>query len=101
EGYGGPPLEEIPGPARWLIGLAEGRPLWCPAETNLLVLGPARSRKSSGVIRPNLARFPGGLLVTSTRPEAYEWAREARPDDGRPFWVLDPAGLLEAPEAAG
>jgi type IV secretory pathway TraG/TraD family ATPase VirD4 len=64
------------------------------------VLGPARSRKSSGVIAPNLRRWPGGLVVTSTRPEAYRWARAARAGLRRPFAVFDPAGLLRAEEAA-
>jgi type IV secretion system protein VirD4 len=73
--------------------------VWCPEQGNLLVVGPARSRKSSGVIAPNLRRWPGGLVVTSTRPEAYHWARAARADNGRPFCVFDPAGLLSAPEA--
>lgn len=98
-GYGGPGLDVVPGPPRFLAGLVQGQPVWCPEQGNLLVVGPARSRKSSGVIAPNLRRWPGGLVVTSTRPEAYHWARAARAGNGRPFCVFDPAGLLNAPEA--
>lgn len=98
-GYGGPGLDVVPGPPRFLAGLVQGQPVWCPEQGNLLVVGPARSRKSSGVIAPNLRRWPGGLVVTSTRPEAYHWARAARTGNGRPFCVFDPAGLLAAPEA--
>ncbi|MEW6581584.1 MAG: type IV secretory system conjugative DNA transfer family protein, partial [Actinomycetota bacterium] len=96
--YRGPSLDLVPGPARFLLGVAGRRSLWCPAEGNVLVLGPARSRKSTGVILPNLRRWPGGCVVTSLRPEAYRWAVEHRAAVG-PVRVFDPAGILDAPEA--
>jgi type IV secretory pathway TraG/TraD family ATPase VirD4 len=98
-GYGGPGLRAVPGPARWILGRpGRGGPLWAPADANVLVLGPARSRKSSGALLPQLRRWPGGALVTSTRPEVLGWVRAHRAD--RPIAVFDPAGVVGAPEAA-
>ncbi|MFF0378046.1 type IV secretory system conjugative DNA transfer family protein [Actinoplanes missouriensis] len=59
-----------------------------------LVLGPHRSRKTTGVVVPALLEWPGPALVTSIREDVIEQTLEARRRHGE-VMIIDPGGVLE------
>lgn len=67
-------------------------------ESCLLVLGPPRSGKSSGLIVPNVLAASGPVLSASTKPDVLNWTLDARLRVGR-CWVLAPPGTPLPPEA--
>ena len=67
-------------------------------ESCLLVLGPPRSGKSSGLIVPNVLAANGPVLSASTKPDVLNWTMEARRQVGR-CWVLAPPGTALPPQA--
>jgi type IV secretion system protein VirD4 len=62
----------------------------------LLVLGPPRSGKTTGVAIPNVLAAPGAVAVTSTKPDLLATTASGRAEVGR-CWLLDPSGTLRAP----
>lgn len=72
-------------------GLALGEP-----QQALLVLGPPRSGKTSGVAIPNVLAAPGAVAATSTKPDLLAATIPARSEAGR-CWLLDPSGTVPAP----
>ncbi|GAC1569479.1 MAG: hypothetical protein NVS3B18_00420 [Candidatus Dormibacteria bacterium] len=65
------------------------------AETSVLVIGPTRSGKTSGLVVPNLLEWHGPAVVTSTKSELVDLTAAHRRSIG-PVFVYDPTG--EIPE---
>jgi type IV secretory pathway TraG/TraD family ATPase VirD4 len=72
-------------------GLALGDP-----QQALLVLGPPRSGKTTGVAVPNVLAAPGAVAATSTKPDLLAATATSRAGTGR-CWLLDPSGTVRAP----
>jgi type IV secretory pathway TraG/TraD family ATPase VirD4 len=71
-----------------------------PAETAVLVLGPPRRGKSSGVIIPSVLTAPGAVISTSTKPDVLSATATSRSRFGD-IWLFDPTGetpLSEVPD---
>ncbi len=66
-----------------------GGPVWASVEDSILVLGPPRSGKTTTLLVPALASFPGPVLATSTRADLVEVARRYRAD----LATFDPQGV--------
>lgn len=60
-------------------------------ETSVLVVGPTRSGKTSGLVIPNLFDWGGPAVVTSTKSEIVDVAGAHRQSIG-PVYVYDPTG---------
>jgi len=80
-------------------GLIPGGLALTEAEHALLVLGPPRSGKTSGVAVPNVLCAPGPLVATSTKMDLLGATLTARQRSGR-CWLLDPTGSVHG-EPAG
>jgi type IV secretion system protein VirD4 len=61
------------------------------SERAVLLLGPPRSGKTSGVMIPALLAHTGPAVCTSTKPDVARATRRSRSRDGR-TWVFDPTG---------
>ncbi len=61
------------------------------SERAVLLLGPPRSGKTSGVIVPAVIAHPGPVVCTSTKPDVLAQTGRARERSGR-LWVFDPTG---------
>jgi type IV secretory pathway TraG/TraD family ATPase VirD4 len=72
-------------------GLALGDP-----QQALLVLGPPRSGKTTGLAIPNVLVAPGAVVATSTKPDLLAATAATRAGTGR-CWLLDPSGTVPAP----
>jgi type IV secretion system protein VirD4 len=66
-------------------------------ESSVLVVGPPRSRKTSGLVIPNVLNAPGAVVSTSTKSDVYEFTKYRRWVQGNVF-VFDPTGTIEIPE---
>lgn len=68
----------------------------------VLVLGPQRSRKTTGVVVPTLRDWRGPAVVTSVRDDVIEQSRERRSSLGK-IYVFDPGGAVPhtTPDLAG
>lgn len=60
------------------LGTDSKGPLFGDAEDQLLVMGPPRSGKSSGLFSPSIACHPGPVIVASIRHDLTEDTRSAR-----------------------
>jgi type IV secretion system protein VirD4 len=60
-------------------------------ERAVLLLGPPRSGKTSGVMIPGVLSHTGPAVCTSTKPDVARATRRARSRFGR-VWVFDPTG---------
>jgi type IV secretion system protein VirD4 len=93
----GDPLETVRGAAaRWgggvyLGALSRGDLRFARAERAVLLLGPPRSGKTSGVIIPAVLSHEGPVVSTSIKPDVWQATRGVRSGDGR-VWVFDPTG---------
>ncbi len=68
---------------------------------SVLVLGPHRSRKTSGVAVPALLDWPGPALIASIREDVVEQTIDARRALGE-VMIIDPSDVLEDwPDRAG
>ena len=63
----------------------------------MLVVGPPRSGKTSGLVIPNVLNAPGAVVSTSTKPDVFEFTMYRRWVLGNVF-VFDPTGTIEIPE---
>jgi hypothetical protein len=68
-----------------------------PAETAVLVLGPPRRGKSSGVIIPSVLTAPGAVVPTSTKPDVLSATAASRSRFGD-IWLFDPTGQIPMSE---
>ena len=94
--HAGPPRPPAgdPAPYRILLGWGHGGWLSAPPQVAALVLGPPRSGKTRGVIIPNVAAWPGPVLVTSTRRDVLDATARWRGHQGV-GWIFDPLGVVD------
>jgi len=76
------------------LGAGSIGPVFAPPEHGLLVLGPPRSGKTSGVVIPNILAACGSTVVASTKTDLLTATLEARARLG-PVLAYDPSGTLE------
>ena len=62
-------------------------------ETSVLVIGPTRSGKTTGLVIPNLFEWDGPAIVTSTKSELVDITGAYRQSVG-PVYVYDPTGEI-------
>lgn len=79
-----------PGPFLGVRG-ANARWTTAPSQQAVLVLGPPRSGKTSGLIIPAILSFAGPVVSTSTKPDVFSATRAVRSLGGR-VWLFDPTG---------
>jgi type IV secretion system protein VirD4 len=73
------------------VGVHRHRLLTTQPETSVLVIGPTRSGKTSGLVIPNLLEWAGPAIATSTKSELVELTAGHRQSLG-PVYVYDPTG---------
>ena len=78
------------------LGAGEGGPAWAGPEQAVLVLGPPRSGKTSGLVVPTVLGAPGPVVSTSTKPDVLRVTAGARGRTG-PCFVYDPSGTVDVP----
>ncbi len=78
------------------LGSGAVGPVWARAEQAVLVLGPPRSGKTSGLVVPTVLSAPGAVVSTSTKPDVLRATARARGRDG-PCLLYDPSGTVETP----
>ncbi len=78
------------------LGGGTGGPLWARAEQSVLVLGPPRSGKTSGLVVPTVLSAPGAVVSTSTKPDELKITARARGRNGSCL-LYDPSGTVERP----
>jgi len=78
------------------LGSGSHGPAWAGAEQAVMVLGPPRSGKTSGLVVPTVLGAPGAVVSTSTKPDVL---RATAPGRGRggPCLLYDPSGTVETP----
>ncbi|MGH9120492.1 MAG: type IV secretory system conjugative DNA transfer family protein, partial [Acidimicrobiales bacterium] len=83
--------------ARLYLGVDEyGGLSFADPEQAVLVLGPPRSGKTSGLVIPNVLAAPGPVLATSTKPDVLAATARSRSDLGQ-CWLFDPTGSVTTP----
>ena len=80
----------------WLGAGEDGQWKFARPERAVLLLGPPRSGKTSGVIIPAVLAHEGPAVVTSTKPDVARGTARARARDGR-VWMFDPTGASRPP----
>ncbi len=80
----------------WLGAGDDGEWRFARPERAVLLLGPPRSGKTSGVIIPAVLAHAGPAIVTSTKPDVARATAPARARDGR-VWMFDPTGASSPP----
>ncbi len=80
----------------WLGAGDDGEWQFARPERAVLLLGPPRSGKTSGVIIPAVLAHAGPAIVTSTKPDVARATARARARDGR-VWMFDPTGASSLP----
>ena len=80
-----------PRPGSLVLGRRGAHLLATEPETSVLVIGPTRSGKTSGLVVPNLLEWQGAAIVTSTKSELVDLTSAYRRTQG-PVWVYDPTG---------
>ncbi len=61
---------------------------------SVLVLGPPRSGKTSGLLIPNVLSAPGAVVTTSTKADVLDATRDARSTSGT-CHLFDPSGSVD------
>ena len=77
----------------FLLGRHGRRMLVTQAQTSVLVIGPTRSGKTSGLVIPNLFEWDGPAIATSTKSELVDITGGRRQALG-PVYVYDPTGAI-------
>src|SRR6202049_2025828 len=77
----------------FLVGASRRRMLTTQSETSVLVIGPTRSGKTSGLVIPNLFDWDGPAIATSTKSELVELTAGHR-QSMCPVHVYDPTGEI-------
>lgn len=74
-----------------------GAPLWGTWEDMHIDIWGPRTGKTTSRAVPAILEAPGGVLVTSNKPDVVAATRDVRAERG-PVWVFDPQGIaLEEP----
>lgn len=74
----------------------DGHWIGADPEHAVLVLGPPRSGKTSGIIIPAIVAHPGAAISTSTKGDVFQATCDARSGQGE-LWWFDPSGDTAAP----
>jgi type IV secretion system protein VirD4 len=82
-----------PRPGSLVLGRRGGRLIATEAETSVLVIGPTRSGKTSGLVVPNVLDWQGPAIVTSTKSELVDLTAAHRRSQGQ-VYVYDPTGEI-------
>lgn len=69
----------------------DGAWLAVPKEQAIMIIGPPRSGKTSGVIVPAISSALGPVVCTSTKPDLLHYTGANRARMGR-LWLFDPSG---------
>lgn len=77
----------------FFVGAHRGRKLVTQSETSVLVIGPTRSGKTTGLVIPNLFDWNGPAIATSTKSELVELTAGYRQTVG-PVHIYDPTGEI-------
>ena len=80
----------------WLGAGEDGQWRFAQPERAVLLLGPPRSGKTSGVIIPAVLAHQGPAIATSTKPDVARATARTRARDGR-VWMFDPTGASSPP----
>jgi type IV secretion system protein VirD4 len=80
-------------PGSLVLGRRGAHLIATEAETSVLVIGPTRSGKTSGLVVPNLLDWQGPAIVTSTKSELVDLTATHRRSVG-PVCVYDPTGEI-------
>ena len=80
----------------WLGAGEDGQWRFAQPERAVLLLGPPRSGKTSGVIIPAVLAHHGPAVATSTKPDVARATARTRARDGR-VWMFDPTGASSPP----
>lgn len=75
----------------FLLGTHGRTTLVTQPETSVLVIGPTRSGKTTGLVIPNLFDWDGPAIATSTKSELVDLTAGHRQSRG-PVYVYDPTG---------
>jgi type IV secretion system protein VirD4 len=75
------------------LGSCARRLIATESETSVLVVGPTRSGKTTGLVVTNLYDWDGPAIVTSTKSELVDLTAARRQSIG-PVYVYDPTGEL-------
>ena len=82
-----------PSPGTLVLGRRGAHLIATERETSVLVIGPTRSGKTSGLVVPNLLEWQGPAIVTSTKSELVDLTAGHRANLG-PVSVYDPTGEI-------
>lgn len=80
----------------WYVGRGRGGPVLAAPGRAVLVLGPPRAGKTTGLVVPNVLAAPGAVLTTSTKPDVLEATAALRGRVGT-CWLYDPSGTIDVP----
>ena len=83
-----------PRPGSMILGRRGAHLIATQPETSVLVIGPTRSGKTSGLVVPNLLEWQGAAIVTSTKSELVDLTASHRRLLG-PVCVYDPTGEVD------
>ncbi len=72
------------------LGTAGGQAVHATVEDGSLIVGPARSGKTSGLLAGAILDWPGPAVATSIRPDLAAWTAAARARSHGPVWVWNP-----------
>ena len=78
------------------LGWGRSGPIFTGPQHHALIVGPPRSGKTSSIITPALALWPGPAVVTSTKADVLAATANLTTGRGR-TWVWDPTGTLPLP----
>jgi len=81
------------------LGTAGDRWVFSEAEHAVLVLGPPRSGKTSGIVVPTILSANGALLCTSTKTDVLADTIATRAELGT-CWLFDPTAAVVVPDGA-
>ncbi len=73
------------------------RPLWLPLENPTGVIAPTQSGKSRRDLVPKILAAPGGMLVSTTKPELFLWTAMRGVRRGVPVLLFDVTGTVAWP----
>ena len=95
-GTGGDPFavvrdQAVAGGGGAYLGECRGGWVFADPEHGVLLVGPPRSGKTSGVVIPALLACPGACVSTSTKPDVLHATLAARRRSGE-VWLFDPTG---------
>jgi type IV secretion system protein VirD4 len=87
-------------PGRILLGHTGGRLLGLGDDRHMFTMAGARAGKTSTVLKHNLARWPGSVVVLDPKGELFKATHKAREAIGQRVYVLDPFGITGVPSAS-